>query len=59
MAIGKLHAIVQMSFKNFIEIQLIFIFCHLTMNNIVQQCGAQVNYGKTKQMMNLEKLNNG
>ncbi len=29
------------------------------MSNIVQQCGAQVNYGKTKQMMNLEKLNNG
>lgn len=41
--------------KNFIEIQLIFIFCHLTMSNIVQQCGAQVNYGKIKQMMNLDE----
>lgn len=41
------------------KIQLILIFCHLTMSNIAQQCRAQVKYGKTKQMMNLEKLNNG
>jgi hypothetical protein len=41
------------------KIQLILIFYHLPMSNIAQQCGAQVKYGKTKQMTNLEKLNNG
>ncbi len=29
------------------------------MINIAQHCKAQVKYGKTKQMMNMDKLNNG